>query len=89
MVICSDCEREMLDPKVKSCTFRHIMIGGEVYPRDTSYYDVNLRCHDCGIENGSEHVHHFECDMERCPACGGQLISCGCKMTWVGIIKTI
>lgn len=34
------------------------------------------RCHDCNIENGG--VHHPGCNAERCPKCGGQLISCGC-----------
>ena len=38
---------------------------------------MNERCHDCGIENKHGHFHHFGCDMERCPKCDGQLLSCG------------
>ena len=34
------------------------------------------QCHDCGVREGE--FHHPGCDMERCPFCGGQLISCHC-----------
>lgn len=33
-------------------------------------------CHDCGAREGQ--LHDFGCDMERCPFCGHQLISCDC-----------
>ena len=34
-------------------------------------------CHDCNVSNGQ--LHHFGCDMERCPICKeGQLITCEC-----------
>jgi hypothetical protein len=33
-------------------------------------------CGDCGVKEGQLHV--LGCDMEPCPACGGQLISCDC-----------
>lgn len=33
-------------------------------------------CHDCGVVDGQLHVPM--CDMEVCPRCFGQLITCGC-----------
>ncbi len=41
------------------------------YPKDETTH-----CHDCGVAPGKHH--HPGCDMEQCPKCGGQLISCGC-----------
>jgi len=79
MVKCKECGQKML--KSNGCTETRIRIRGIVYRRNTEYYDANKRCHDCGIINGNGHVHHFGCDMEACPECGGQLISCGCIQT--------
>src|SRR5262245_27108793 len=33
-------------------------------------------CHDCGTKEGQLHI--LGCDMERCPFCSNQLISCQC-----------
>lgn len=40
------------------------------------------RCHDCGVLEGQIHV--LNCDMEICPFCGGQLLSCGCRYRELG-----
>ena len=53
------------------------------YPDDTQmpvstehFGEDSGRCYDCGIKHS--YNHHPGCDAERCPKCGGQLISCGC-----------
>ena len=40
------------------------------------------RCHDCGAVEGA--LHELGCDMERCPFCGGQLITCSCAYEQLG-----
>ncbi len=49
------------------------------------------RCPDCGAKKGD--FHHIGCDVEQCPYCGRQLISCECgrlpplddRMRWTGV----
>lgn len=36
-----------------------------------------LACHDCAVEKGQLHVPG--CDVEECPRCCGQAISCPCE----------
>lgn len=39
-------------------------------------------CGDCGVTEGE--IHESGCDMEVCPFCGGQLISCDCDIDGKG-----
>ena len=59
--------------------YKHIEIEGEIYRRNTTYFDNNKYCHDCNVENKRGNLHIFCCDVEMCPRCGGQLLSCDCK----------
>ena len=35
------------------------------------------KCHDCGVAPGG--FHHLGCDMQRCPLCRRQMMTCGCR----------
>lgn len=57
-------------------------IGGMERPRiaygdEADDWGADTRpCHDCAAVKGQLHVPG--CDVERCPACNGQAISCDC-----------
>lgn len=37
---------------------------------------MKSKCPDCGAKRGERHQHG--CDVQRCPICGGQLLTCDC-----------
>lgn len=46
-----------------------------------------MNCPECKVEPGQ--LHMYMCDVERCPDCGYQYISCGCtsvdgRIPWSG-----
>ena len=79
--ICKDCGKEMTPGN--GCTMERVSLtNGEDIQR-TRYGDEHRGpwempefCHDCNVAKGQ--THHFGCDLERCPKCGGQLIGCAC-----------
>jgi len=89
MTICDVCEQEMGG---RSCEYTHVEIDGVEYERvrvqsvrevigevpgiDPAILD-EPSC-ECGCEIGQ--VHHPPCDLETCPRCEGQFISCGCNV---------
>ena len=74
--VCDWCFQEM---SVDTCTGNTEVEfpDGLILPTSTEHFDEPTgRCYDCNIKHGG--FHHPGCDIERCPKCGGQIISCGC-----------
>jgi hypothetical protein len=82
MSVCSLCNLEMRE-KV-SCVSTSVLTNSGVcvpirYGEERRFPMKSANCGDCGAPRGG--FHHRGCDLERCPRCSGQLISCGCDET--------
>jgi len=78
--ICEFCGQDM--GKSDGCTVDTLIFGDDTEHKRIAWgaapgeEAVTWRCHDCNAEPGA--YHHQNCDMERCPVCGGQMLSCEC-----------
>ena len=72
---CGDCKQDMLTEN--GCTLTHIKVkDGFVERLKETWSSPGERCLDCGAPYGE--THHFGCDIERCPICDRQMITCFC-----------
>lgn len=46
---------------------------------------TEIRCGGCGVHEGEMHI--IGCELERCPFCGCQLLTCRCKYDRLGLVN--
>lgn len=86
MARCNWCLQDMTNINVIGCAGNRVVdypdstrLPAIPYGEEERYgddWDSERRCHDCNVASGGSH--HPGCDVEECPKCHGQLISCGC-----------
>ena len=65
-----------------------IQIGKKLWdrvPYGEKGEDTESPCHDCNVTGGQ--IHHWGCDSEWCPKCGGQALGCECKGKYQVIVE--
>ena len=78
--ICPACGQDMRD--AESCGGPMIQVAGRVYERVRFGQESGNRweefdfCPECGVSHGG--LHHPGCDIEECPRCRTQYLSCDC-----------
>lgn len=80
MAVCDWCHGEM--ETAASCCVDALHRNGRRFDMipfvdESGRRTSSARCGDCGVLRGG--WHHPGCDLQDCPACGGQLLSCGCR----------
>jgi len=77
MAKCEGCGKEMTE--AEGCDFSYLDFESEegLIKRNKA----EEPCGDCAARPGG--YHHVYCDIERCPVCKGQLLSCECNVEYV------
>lgn len=73
MAMCAWCGNEMLSGT--SCTVDAVHLLGRPFALPP-HRGRRGPCGDCGVQPGG--LHHPGCDLQRCPRCRGQLLTCDC-----------
>ena len=86
---CAACGKSY--PEMKGCMVDKITVEHHQQHRirygsaDEGLGPVFGRCMDCGVLPGK--YHHWGCNMEICPNCGTQLLSCACEAEIIPVVS--
>ena len=81
---CSAC-RQPEEP-LRGCKASHVLIDGVKYQRIKAGDEVLYAGADtsddvtCSCNVGMGQYHHWDCDVEECPACHEEIDECGCSV---------
>jgi hypothetical protein len=80
MAVCTWCSQEMTT--ARTCSVSELHRFGTPHPmipygKEGGGWGTLPRCGDCGVRRGG--FHHLGCDIQRCPVCRGQMMSCDCR----------